>query len=224
MEPLIFADGASLGNPGPGGWGAIILTADNEVNEIGGAENRTTNNRMELMACIKALEVPDFVTGTICTDSTYVVSGITKWVHSWERNNWKTAEGQDVLNRDLWERLIKETKNKGPLIWRQIPGHSGIAGNERVDEIATSFAKGKPIKLYHGQLDRYVVDLQVVKVVRFEKPFYLSLVDGKLLKHESWGECEQRIKGRANAKFKKISNSGEKMQTLRSWGWNENDF
>ena len=103
---IIFTDGASRGNPGPGGWGAIILSGDTTV-EIGGRENLTTNNRMELLAVISAiLKLPNEKQPIIVyTDSAYVVSGATRWIFGWQKNNWKTTQKEDVLNRDLWGRL-----------------------------------------------------------------------------------------------------------------------
>ena len=103
----IFSDGSSKGNPGPGGWGAIIASSDKVV-EIGGGEKYTTNNRMELLAAISALETVENNKEEIIlnTDSSYVINGITKWVFGWQKNNWKTSTKADVVNKDLWERLI----------------------------------------------------------------------------------------------------------------------
>jgi len=104
---IVFTDGASKGNPGAGGWGAITITPDDMVTEIGGASPHTTNNKMELSGAIAALEAIADVAGpvTIYTDSTYLIQGITQWVWAWRKRGWRTATGGDVLNRDLWERL-----------------------------------------------------------------------------------------------------------------------
>ena len=105
---IVFTDGAASGNPGPGGWGVIVVTPDGQVTELGGGAPHTTNNRMELSGAIAALEEvadhPDPV--AIYTDSTYVIQGITQWIWGWRKRGWKTAQGSDVLNRDLWERLV----------------------------------------------------------------------------------------------------------------------
>ena len=117
-EILIWSDGASRGNPGQGGWGVIIVSPEKEVIELGGGEKYTTNNKMELMGAISALDhisKNNFTTAEkilIHTDSKYVISGITKWVHGWRRNNWQTSQKEEVLNRDLWEKLFSLTAGK----------------------------------------------------------------------------------------------------------------
>ena len=104
---IVFSDGASKGNPGSGGWGAVIVTPDGQVTELGGRAAHTTNNRMELTAAIKALEHLRHADGTVAmyTDSTYVIRGIREWIWAWRRRGWKTADGGDVKNRDLWEQM-----------------------------------------------------------------------------------------------------------------------
>jgi ribonuclease HI len=131
----IYTDGACRGNPGPGGWGAL-LTAGEHVKELSGAEPLTTNNRMELTAVIRALEAlkrPSRL--RIFTDSEYVRRGITEWVRSWKARGWKTADRKPVKNQDLWERLDSLTAGH-QIEWRWVRGHSGIPGNERVDQLA----------------------------------------------------------------------------------------
>jgi ribonuclease HI len=131
----IYTDGACRGNPGPGGWGAL-LTAGEHVKELSGAEPLTTNNRMELTAVIRALEAlkrPSQL--RIFTDSEYVRRGITEWVRSWKARGWKTADRKPVKNQDLWERLDSLTAGH-QIEWRWVRGHSGIPGNERVDQLA----------------------------------------------------------------------------------------
>ncbi len=131
----IYTDGACRGNPGPGGWGAILQYADREK-ELYGAERETTNNRMELMAAIRALEElrrPCDV--TLTTDSQYVKKGITEWLESWKRRGWKTADKKPVKNRELWERLEAATE-KHKIHWKWIKGHSGHPENERADGLA----------------------------------------------------------------------------------------
>lgn len=131
----IFTDGACSGNPGPGGWGALLRYQDREK-EIYGGEPQTTNNRMEMLAAISALESltrPARV--VLTTDSTYLKDGITKWIHNWKRNGWKTASKKPVKNADLWQRL-ESALAPHQVDWRWVKGHSGHDENERVDELA----------------------------------------------------------------------------------------
>ncbi|MEK7461816.1 MAG: ribonuclease HI [Patescibacteria group bacterium] len=160
----IYTDGASRGNPGPGGWGAIILN-DDRVVEIGGRENHTTNNRMELTGAIKALEFVPVSFADDCvlfTDSEYVMKGITAWIHRWQKKGWKTANKKPVLNQDLWQELLNVTKNVEKHLpagrqveWKYVAGHSGNRLNDRCDEIATNFADNIPLVLYNGSKDKY---------------------------------------------------------------------
>lgn len=136
----LFTDGACLGNPGPGGWAALLRTGAHE-RELSGAEADTTNNRMELMAAIGGLEAlkrPCRV--RIVTDSQYVKRGIEEWMASWRRRGWKTADGKPVKNRDLWERLSAALAGH-EVRWNWVRGHAGHAENERVDLLARSAAE-----------------------------------------------------------------------------------
>jgi ribonuclease HI len=205
----IFTDGSARGNPGPGGWGAIVMT-DDKAMELGGREDRTTNNRMELMAAISALEaIPNESEMTIYIDSAYVVSGITRWVIGWKKNKWKTSQKEDVLNKDLWERLDEAREHK-IIDWKLIKGHSGTAGNERCDVIATSFADKIPMILYNGSRERYGIDVSIksptsprLHGTRKSKAYsYVSMVDGLIQVHKTWEECKVRVHG-VNAKYKK---------------------
>ncbi|MDF2435460.1 MAG: ribonuclease [Mucilaginibacter sp.] len=135
----IFTDGACLGNPGPGGWGALLRYGDAEK-EISGGTPDTTNNRMELQAVISALaalKVP--VKATIYTDSKYVQQGISEWIHGWKRNGWLTSAKKPVKNADLWRELDELTKAH-ELTWKWVKGHAGHPENERVDALATAAA------------------------------------------------------------------------------------
>lgn len=131
----VFTDGACSGNPGPGGWGAILRFRGKE-REISGAEPKTTNNRMELMAVIAALEeLKEPCHVTIHTDSKYVLDGATKWLDGWKARGWKTADKKAVMNPDLWQRLEKALdRHKADWLW--VKGHSGHIENERADELA----------------------------------------------------------------------------------------
>jgi ribonuclease HI len=134
-DAVIYTDGACSGNPGPGGWGAV-LRYGSHLREIHGGDRSTTNNRMELMAAIQALESlkrPSNV--QLYTDSRYLLDGITKWLPGWERNGWKTSSRQPVKNADLWRRLV-EAKQPHKVTWHWVKGHEGDPGNERADQLA----------------------------------------------------------------------------------------
>ncbi len=139
-ELVAFTDGACSGNPGPGGWGVLLQAREGETvireREIMGGEAMTTNNRMELMAAIEALEAlsrPSAV--TVVTDSGYLREGITGWIHGWKRNGWKTAARKPVKNADLWQRLDGAAA-RHDVRWEWVKGHAGHPGNERADELA----------------------------------------------------------------------------------------
>ena len=141
MEIKIYTDGACVGNPGPGGWAAIVLL-ENEKKELFGGEKLTTNNRMELTAAIKALEycskeeeLPSLKHVKIFTDSVYVKKGITVWIDNWEKNNWKTADKKNVKNVDLWKKLRELTK-LNHVEWNWIKGHSEDPMNDLADKLA----------------------------------------------------------------------------------------
>lgn len=144
-EIEIYTDGSSLGNPGPGGWGAVVVSGEKIIKELGGFEKETTNNRMELKAVIETVK---YITKnypkekiTIFADSSYVLTGITSWIFNWEKNGWRTANKKPVLNQDLWKELIELIRNYDNKInWQKVKGHSGHVYNERADEIATSKA------------------------------------------------------------------------------------
>ena len=176
----IYTDGSSRGNPGPGGWAAIISyekLVDSKqaawVTEIGGREDHTTNNKMELTAAIKSLEFVSKLkshnankpTVSLHTDSEYVMKGITVWVHSWQKKGWKTANRKPVLNQDLWQELLalteRVTSTNSRIEWKYVAGHAGVPLNERADEIATSCAdlpagrQAISLSLYDGPRDQY---------------------------------------------------------------------
>jgi len=131
----IFTDGACSGNPGPGGWGAVLRWNGVEK-ELSGGEPETTNNRMELMAAIAALEsLKRPVPVVLTTDSTYVRDGITKWIYNWKKNGWRTANKKPVKNADLWQRLDAALKDH-EIRWEWVKGHAGHPENERADELA----------------------------------------------------------------------------------------
>lgn len=226
---IIFTDGSSRGNPGPGGWGAIVALPDGKIKELGGGEKHTTNNRMELMGAISSLSmIKDGSEVILNTDSSYVINGITKWVYGWQKNGWKNSMKEDVINRDLWEKLIEASKDK-KVKWNYVGGHVGIPGNERCDEIATMFADNKKVDLFHGKKTDYKIDLSNIEGSGEKKKTkkkssaaaysYLSLVEGKLQKHKTWIECEKRVKGvKGNVKFKKAVSEEDEKEIMKGWG------
>ena len=142
MKPMpgivdIYTDGACRGNPGPGGWGALLITGEHE-RELSGAEPMTTNNRMELLAVIEALRaLKRSVKARIITDSQYVRQGILEWLPAWKARGWRTAARKPVKNQDLWEQLDALAASHD-LSWQWVKGHSGVPGNERVDALANA--------------------------------------------------------------------------------------
>lgn len=249
MDIVAFTDGAAKGNPGPGGWGAVLLLGDAAVRELGGSGGHTTNNRMEITAALAVLEwlaeapgqAPSSV--TLVTDSTYVLRGVTEWVKNWKRRGWKTQDGGDVANRDLWERLDAAASACRHLRWRHVPGHAGYPGNERADEIASTFALQKTPPLFSGPYEGYPHDLRnmpppgsPMRSVRKTGAApgakgsggsapkggaahsYVSLVDGVVTTHRTWAECERRVKGRSGARFRKTASAADEKALLAEWG------
>ena len=137
MKYVIYTDGACSGNPGPGGWGAVILNEDKNETNISGKEKSTTNNRMELMAPIMALrKIKKASEVTIYTDSIYLKNGITTWIKNWEKNSWKNANKKPVKNKDLWVSLNKLSKEEN-IDWKWVKAHNGNKYNELADKLAT---------------------------------------------------------------------------------------
>ena len=134
-DVVMYTDGACSGNPGPGGWGAVMMSGKHHK-ELSGGERETTNNRMEMMAIIKGAEaLKRGCSVDIYTDSTYVMKGMTEWLDGWKQRGWRTASKQPVKNVDLWQRLEKAL-NRHEVKWFWVKGHSGVPGNERADELA----------------------------------------------------------------------------------------
>lgn len=232
---IVFTDGAARGNPGPAGWGAIIKLilsqGEARIKELGGREETSTNNRMEMQAAIETLTylakegINSRVPITIYTDSNYLVKGITGWVFGWQKNGWQTKAGSDVQNKDLWEALLACVQDLN-VAWTHLPGHVGIPGNERADEIATDYADGRKTPLFAGKESVYDVDLSIKQAASKEKKrghkskttySYLSLVDGEARRHSSWSECKKRVEGKP-AKYRKTFSAEHEREILESWG------
>lgn len=235
----VFCDGACKGNPGPGGWGSIVAFGNEEVTELGGADPQTTNNMMELTAAIRALDAVEAgmlergwsaVPLQIFSDSKYVITGATQWRHGWKKNQWKKADGMLVSNLRHWQeldalcdRLLLRTRMQ----WAYVEAHVGIPGNERCDQIASSFAEGREPVLWSGARSEYNVDLTqtvsttpkapVVKDTSGRFPLYISWIGGELCEHKTWPECQARVHGRSGAKYKKVSSQTEYDDVLKAW-------
>lgn len=219
---LIFTDGASKGNPGPGGWGAVVADGE-KVCELGGGEKRTTNNRMELVAAIHALSVLHNPKSPIhiYADSSYLIGGITKWVHGWKQNGWRTKAKEDVLNRDLWEKL-DELSSRLNITWRKVAGHADTPGNARADEIASAFGDGSAPKLFSGPRSTYPLNLSRIGAregsSKSGKAYsYVSLVDGVVKTHKTWDECKKRVDGKSGVRFRKATTLEEEFQIIQDF-------
>lgn len=235
---VIFTDGACSGNPGPGGWGAILAYPEGKIIELGGPLRDTTNNQMELLATIESLQEVREYEGpvSIYTDSTYVIRGITQWVWGWRKRDWKTAEGKDVANQELWKNLIRlVSARKIKPEWHYVRGHIGTPGNERCDEIARKFTEGRRVELYRGPLLKYdhaIFDLPEDTSLPEMRPkeekkvahSYLSVVNGTVERHPDWKSCEARVKGRSGAKFKKTASAANETEILAEWGYSDRDL
>ncbi len=217
---VAYTDGACIGNPGPGGW-AAILVADGQRQELSGGAPDTTNNRMELTAVIEALRrVPPAAPVLVVTDSQYVMNGVTRWVAGWRQRGWRTATGQPVLNRDLWEELAALAGAR--VTWEWVRGHAGHPENERADALARAQARAhrRPRGTSAGPSGpaarQHLPTRPPARAGRW--PTYLSLVDGELRRHADWPSCQARVHGQPGARFKKCSSAAEEAATIARWG------
>ncbi len=230
---IVFTDGSSRGNPGPGGWAAIVIENGDKLTELGGRVEHTTNNRMELEAALRALEfLPEQAVVTIHTDSSYLISGMTKWVAGWKRNGWQTSTKIEVLNRDLWSALDRVAASRN-VHFQYVGGHRGVLGNERCDHIATDLADGEQHKLFSGRLKDYdlpnILDVSQNETIAENKKTdsarhraaaysYVSMVGGIIETHHTWPECERRVRGVAGAKYKKSLNQADEQKIIEEFG------
>jgi ribonuclease HI len=238
----VFTDGASRGNPGPGGWGAIVIDTHGKVVELGGAEDTTTNNRMELSAVRAALSFIEErkLSGDVVihTDSAYVLQGSTGWIYGWEKNGWKTKTGEPVLNQDIWKELgalLFRMQRTRTIVWEKVKGHAGHVGNERADVIATSFADKERTLLFVGDIVAYEnlvggpVDTTIPSKSttspatkksasrRGAAYSYVSRVDGVVKTHATWAECKTRVSGASGAKYQKVFSKEEERDLIEAW-------
>jgi ribonuclease HI len=201
----IITDGACAGNPGRGGWAAIVVAAG-QISEYAGSVAQTTNNRMELTAALNGLmQAPPAQAINLYTDSQYLINGITKWVVGWQKNGWKTRDGHDVENQDLWQQLLGY--RAAHVSWHYVKGHNGHTLNERANLLAQQQAgsQHQHSRTPHTQSDAGF-------------PVYLSLVGGQLGQHRTWEACKAVVHGVSGAKFKKVNSAHERRATLTSWG------
>lgn len=226
----IYTDGACSGNPGPGGWAAVLVGTTKTI-EIGGRVDSTTNNRMELIAAIKGLTMAHGHTCTVYTDSKYVQEGITCWINGWKAKSWRKSDGKPVINQDLWVEL--DSLNTANVSWEWVRGHSGDPGNERCDVIATSFSKGYQVTLNGVEQIQPIYSSIPQQSISTDEPFeevtevpqqgkthgypcYISLVCGRLEYHNDWPSCSAATHGR-NSLFKKVKNQVEEETLLSGW-------
>jgi ribonuclease HI len=210
------------------------------VTELGGGARHTTNNQMELTAIIEALRHLRATPGAIAVhaDSAYVIRGISEWIHGWRRRGWTTADGQPVLNRPLWEQLaaLVAERSRGEVTWHYVRGHAAVPGNERADAIAVAFAARRRPDLYAGPLLGYSVPIHDLpddtalpargsggRSAKQAAYSYLSLVDGRPMRHATWADCERRVKGVSGARFKKAMSAADESAILAGWGYSADD-
>jgi len=228
----IFTDGAAKGNPGKGGFGAVI-SYDDRVLEMGAYKEHTTNNEMELMAVVEALKkiVDKKESVAIYTDSKYVVEGAKGWIFGWLKNGWQTKSKTDVINKELWQELLP-LLDRVDIEWHKVPGHVGIIGNERADTIASDLAENKKVVFYNGPQSEYTLNIDDTSYDEVDakkrsdarkrsaqKAFsYVSVVDGVVQTHATWKECESRVKGKKGVRFKKSLDVNNEKEIIKDFG------
>jgi ribonuclease HI len=221
-EAFVFTDGASRGNPGASGWGAVVALPDT-VQELGARIELGTNNQAELSAVVEAIswidnQDQDIDRVHIYSDSTYTISGAESWIFGWKKRGWKTKTGDPVKNQELWQKFLQiRTEVDFDIVFHKVKGHASIPGNERADDIATAFADDTSPVLYNGDRKAYAVSLNPEPSYLKKSPLYLSFVGGKARQHESWPECQRWVAGK-QAKYRKVRTVAERDELLREWG------
>ena len=235
---VMYTDGASRGNPGPGGWGAVILV-DGYAMEIAGASKRATNNQMELEAVLQVLSDSAAKAyegeAVVYSDSTYVVNGLTSWIWGWEKKGWVTTQKTPVENKEVWQKLLELLRHYGSkLSVKKVSGHAGELYNERCDELAVEAALGKKQTLFKGAIkdyDAFLKEMGTTKKVESGKKkvksstakknipaySYVSLVDGKVNADKTWAACEKRVKRKKGAKYKKVFSKEEETALIQEY-------
>lgn len=235
----MYTDGASRGNPGPGGWGAVILV-DGYAMEVAGSSKRATNNQMELQAVLEVLSDSGARAHKgpviVYSDSAYVVNGLNSWVYGWEKKGWVTSTKTPVENKAMWQKLLVLLKEYGTrLSIEKVKGHAGDLYNERCDELAVSAALGEKEKHFKGSQKDYDICLVEIgttakvassathrkggKKAKATGPAYsyVSLVGGKVYADKTWAECERRVKGKKGAKYQKVFSKGEETSLIQDY-------
>jgi ribonuclease HI len=229
----IYTDGASRGNPGPGGWGAVILV-DGYAMEIAGGVKHATNNQMELQAVLEVLSDSGAKAHkgpvVVYSDSSYVVKGLTSWVYGWEKKGWVTMAKTPVENKSIWQELLVLLKEYGDrLSVEKVKGHDGDLYNERCDELAVAAALGKKETHFKGSqkdYDKFLVEIgtTVKKSAPKKKKketgpaySYVSFVNGKVYADKTWKECEARVKGTKGAKYQKVFSKAEETGLVQDY-------
>jgi ribonuclease HI len=227
----IYTDGSCEGNPGRGGWAAII-SQDGVMREIGGCEDYTTNNRMELTAVIEGLkQTPPGTALELYSDSQYVLRGIQKWLANWKRRGWRTAAGKPVENQDLWQELDRVA---GPQVsWHWVRGHVGDPMNERANTLAMQYchhavkssakshstvtkSPATPTKVTDPSMPTITLGQPMLTPGHY--PVYLSLVHEVLHRDRTWEQCSARVLGVAGARYHKVRSPAEEREVLIGWG------
>lgn len=217
----IITDGACSGNPGSGGWAAIVIDGTHTTEHSGAAAD-TTNNRMELTGALMGLRAAPAATEIhVHTDSQYLINGITKWVHGWKKKGWKTSTGAPVENRDLWEAL--DAIVTPAVQWHYVRGHAGHVHNERANTLAQAQAGSRasgapPAPRTAAHATHAAQPLSIPQGALPAFPCYVSYVNEKLLHHATWESCKAVTHGVSGAKFKKITTASEYTSQLRTWG------
>ncbi len=234
----IYTDGASRGNPGKGGWAAVVI-ADTHAMELVGNVDHATNNQMELAGVeavlsdsgAKAWDGPVVV----YSDSMYVINGMTKWAHGWERNGWVTSAKTPVENKAQWQNLLALIREYGKrLSVEKVKGHSGDLYNERCDELAVAAALGEEPKTFSGTVEQYKTFLEEAGFSEMKMAFkkaetkkkaksdavaysYVSMIDGVVHADKTWAACEKRVKGKKGAKYKKVYSKAEETELMQDY-------
>lgn len=237
-ELIVYTDGASRGNPGPGGWAAVILAGDSCM-ELAGNAVKATNNQMELAGVEAVLSDAGALSWdgpiTLYSDSMYVINGLTKWAKGWERNGWITSTKTPVENKGQWQNLLQLMKEYGTRISiEKVKGHAGDLYNERCDELAVAAALGKNPFLFSGNAKDYKQFLNdngyseiamnklntatKTKSGSDKKAYsYVSMVNGIVHADKTWEACEKRVKGVKGAKYKKVFSKDEETALIQDY-------